>query len=950
VVCSIDALVESTLSSPRSAWTPEMVFDDFELIRPLGRGGMGQVWLARDRELHRNVAIKLILEENPSRQLRDRFLREARALARLSHPNVVPVYRIGKTGNTRYIAYEFIAGQSLDRLPRPVHWTAVLALGIGLARGLDAAHSMGILHRDIKPSNAVLSERGEVKLIDFGLAKLIEGDSNHPVVAEGRPTPVERPAAADPPPSPHESHGDDGESGSEPPPAPASSRVPKGRHPSPIASTMPAVGISQVGGQALTQPGKLLGTPAYMAPELWQEAAASVRSDLFALGMLLFELVVGELPHDKAPWPDMGITLTTRDMPPLSTRRPEVPLPLATIIDRCLRRDPARRPASAAEVQEALEEAQMAFVPGAKSGVRELQLKPDRVAVGASFARIRSRMNAFTVAFYERLFALAPGLRKLFPDDLGPQRDKLAQSLELAVSALPDATRFATLLEDLGERHRDLGIAEEHFAPFERALLETTGAFDEEFFDDDLAAAWQRTFVLMREAMLRGMRRSKGARSERPATPTSTPPSPDWPMTPRTRYAVRNDVSLAYQVFGEGPIDLLLLPGWISHIEIAWQHSCYASFLRRLGEIARVVLLDHRGTGLSDRGNELASMEDHVEDVVTVLDAAGVDRSVVVGFFGAAAQAALVASLHPERTRALVIHGGAARMVASSDYPWGQSSERYQQLTRDARQRWGEPVVLESDAAPSMAGNADFSAWLGRYLRTASSPGAALGSLRNWAEMDIRPFLPGIGTPTLVLHRSGDRFMPVGGGRHLAASIPGASMVVLPGDDHLPFVGDVERWLEELRAFLSQARHARSEAHPLRSIVAVDVSEDSELGDALPGVAREHAMDSVDGGGTQAWWCRGGECALRFSRAVLSLAAMQRVSLGLGITAAPSIDGDAKQALDKAIELARRAPTGGGLVTDVVRQLVMGRVPLAPTSRSGEHLLAVVGLSAWTRA
>src|SRR5262245_51426749 len=147
--------------------------DEFRLVRPLGRGGMGEVYLGHDTVLDRAVAIKLIGARNPDATSRERFLIEARAIARLSHPNVVTIYRVGATGDGRpFLVQELIRGKSLDQLPRPMPWREVCELAIGIARGLEAAHLRGILHRDVKPANVMLDEHGVARLLDFGLAKL----------------------------------------------------------------------------------------------------------------------------------------------------------------------------------------------------------------------------------------------------------------------------------------------------------------------------------------------------------------------------------------------------------------------------------------------------------------------------------------------------------------------------------------------------------------------------------------------------------------------------------------------------------------------------------------------------------------------------------------------------------------------------------------------------------
>src|SRR5262249_1828824 len=149
-------------------------FDEYRLIKRLGRGSMGQVWLAHDTVLDRLVAVKFISELPTHDAIRQRFLTEARAAARVQHPNIIAIYRVGEIGPRPYLISEYVRGDSLDRIARPVAWPRLLELAVGLARGLAAAHRRGVLHRDLKPANAILSETGEVKLLDFGLAKLVQ--------------------------------------------------------------------------------------------------------------------------------------------------------------------------------------------------------------------------------------------------------------------------------------------------------------------------------------------------------------------------------------------------------------------------------------------------------------------------------------------------------------------------------------------------------------------------------------------------------------------------------------------------------------------------------------------------------------------------------------------------------------------------------------------------------
>lgn len=294
--------------------------DEFQLIKPLGKGGMGVVYRARDTILDRNVAIKLIGVLDPNATARDRFLTEARAIARLSHPNVVSIYRVGTTSDGRpYLVQELVEGTSLDKLPRPVSWRRAIEYGLGIARGVAAAHRCGILHRDLKPANVMLDDKDHIRILDFGLAKLTTD-------APRERAAVQAPSALDP----------DRTADSPLGPAPTVA----------IGSPQPAT--------HQTVAGALIGTPRYLAPELWRGDPATVRSDVYAIGVLLFEMIAGEPPYPEHDMASLQDAVVNREPPKLATRA-DVPGWVGDLVDRCLARDPERRPASAIELGHGIE-------------------------------------------------------------------------------------------------------------------------------------------------------------------------------------------------------------------------------------------------------------------------------------------------------------------------------------------------------------------------------------------------------------------------------------------------------------------------------------------------------------------------------------------------------------------------------------------------------------------
>ncbi|WNG41896.1 SUMF1/EgtB/PvdO family nonheme iron enzyme [Archangium violaceum] len=292
---------------------------------------MGEVYLAQDTVLDRPVAVKFIASEMPDEAQRERFRTEARAIARVQHPNVVAVHRVGEVQHHPYLVSELVRGESLDRLPRPLPWQRVLAIGIGLARGLAAAHRRGVLHRDIKPANVMLSEEGELKLLDFGVAKLLDVASGP---AEPRPL-APRPTASKSPDMGHDMVEVERTVTCEPAPAAMAPRA------LPAAPPSPGTG--------------LVGTPLYLAPEIWRGEAATPRSDLYSLGVLLYELCSGTPPHVEDTLRALRDAVLHQSAVPLGRVAPQVDPALATIIDRCLAREPVERFASAEALREALE-------------------------------------------------------------------------------------------------------------------------------------------------------------------------------------------------------------------------------------------------------------------------------------------------------------------------------------------------------------------------------------------------------------------------------------------------------------------------------------------------------------------------------------------------------------------------------------------------------------------
>ncbi|HSC29015.1 MAG TPA: alpha/beta fold hydrolase [Vicinamibacterales bacterium] len=307
---------------------------------------------------------------------------------------------------------------------------------------------------------------------------------------------------------------------------------------------------------------------------------------------------------------------------------------------------------------------------------------------------------------------------------------------------------------------------------------------------------------------------------------------------PDTHYARSGDVNIAYQVIGGGPIDLVFVMGWVSHLDYFWAEPSFARFLTRLASFSRLILIDKRGTGLSDRVTELPTLEQRIDDVRAVMQEVGSNQAALVGVSEGGPMCALFAATYPEKTRALVMIGTYAKRIRDEDYPWAPTREEREVFHQQIRDGWGGPVGLE-ERAPSVADDPAFRAWWSTYLRMGASPGAALALTRMNAEIDIRAILPSIRVPTLVLHRTHDRCLKVEEGRYVASRVPGARFVELPGEDHLPFVGDQDAMLGEIERFIIEAPMLAPFDRVLSTILHADITASGDAAGFLELARRE---------------------------------------------------------------------------------------------------------------
>ena len=324
-------------------WRPPAQFEGYELTRLLGRGGMGEVHLARDSLLERPVAIKFISTPQVDAAARQRFLVEARAIARLQHPNVVAIYRIGMVQGYPYLVSEYVRGRSLQAWLRKLEPAALLRAAQDIAGALTSAHRQGIIHRDLKPANAIRGQDGRTKLLDFGIAKFVQTDGPALSGESGAPgepaaTPEAAAVAAD---------GEDATPALVPPAAPAAG--------GPIGAPEPSDWLgTEVDGGELTDPGMLMGSPRYAAPELWQGRPASFRSDIYSFGALIYALCSGQPPHPDKDLSRLRQQVLFRDARPLAELRDDLDPAFCAIVDRCLARAPEQRYADGNALRSAL--------------------------------------------------------------------------------------------------------------------------------------------------------------------------------------------------------------------------------------------------------------------------------------------------------------------------------------------------------------------------------------------------------------------------------------------------------------------------------------------------------------------------------------------------------------------------------------------------------------------
>lgn len=413
-------------------------------------------------------------------------------------------------------------------------------------------------------------------------------------------------------------------------------------------------------------------------------------------------------------------------------------------------------------------------------------------------------------------------------------------------------------------------------------------------------------------------------------------------MRPETRYTKVGGVHIAYQVFGNGSEDLVLVPGYMSNVDLWWDEPVVARFFEDLGRFCRVILFDKRGTGLSDPIDGAATLEDRMDDVRAVMDAVGSQRATIFGYSEGGAMSLLFAATHPERTRALVLAGSYACRGAKPDYPIGLDAEARNAFLATVETRWG-PFDIDR-RIPSLAGDPRFRAWWGKFMRGGCSVAAALAISRMNFEIDVRPVLSTVRVPTLILHSVRDAIVPVEHGRYMAERIPGATMLELDADDHVPFTETADAVVAQIETLLTGGHAPAIEDRVLGTIMFTDIvgstAQAGRLGDrawtdllaahdaAVRGALAAHRGREVNttGDGVVAMFdgpARAIRCGAAIRDAVAALGIHARVGIHTGECVLRG-EGIAGIAVHIAARIGALAKGGEILVSQTVRDLVVG--------------------------
>jgi class 3 adenylate cyclase len=305
---------------------------------------------------------------------------------------------------------------------------------------------------------------------------------------------------------------------------------------------------------------------------------------------------------------------------------------------------------------------------------------------------------------------------------------------------------------------------------------------------------------------------------------------------PEVEFAQSGDVSIAYRVVGDGPVDLVYVQGAFTHLDVYWELPAFRRYCERLGEFSRLILFDKRGMGMSDRVPGGTPLDVRMDDIRAVMDAAGSQSAAIMGESEGAPLGILFAAAHPERTRALILQGGEVRERTDEDWPWGDSTvEQFEATIATIADRWGKPATAPSKRIPSMIDDPGYTAiaeWWAKVQRNSATPSAWEAFARMAFDIDVRDIVPLVHVPALIIHATGDQVCHVENARWLAKNLPGARYVELPGEDHLPWFNP-DRTLAEIREFITGSREPEEPDRVLATILFTDVVGSTELATKL---------------------------------------------------------------------------------------------------------------------
>jgi class 3 adenylate cyclase len=426
---------------------------------------------------------------------------------------------------------------------------------------------------------------------------------------------------------------------------------------------------------------------------------------------------------------------------------------------------------------------------------------------------------------------------------------------------------------------------------------------------------------------------------------------------PPTQYARAGDISIAYQVVGDGPIDVVLVPGYVSHVEMLWDFPGAVRMIERMTSFARLIVFDKRGGGMSDPVAGAPILEERIDDVRAVMEAAGSERAVLLGVSEGVPMCLLFAATHPELVSALVLYGGMARSTWAPDYPWATPRDALLESSMEMA-----PYLLEGAAleimAPSIADDPQARQAFARYQRYATTPSMLQQNFLMFLDIDVRSILPSVEVPTLVLHRRGDMAVNRRAAEWMAGQIPGAQYVELPGSDHLLYVGDSDRVIDEVEEFLTGSRRAVEIDRILATVMFTDIVDSTQRASTMGDRAWRDLLDAQNdvlrhelnrfrgheiktlGDGMLATFdgpARAIRCALAITEAVRPLGIEVRVGLHTGEVELVGDDDVAGIAVHIAARVGAKATAGEVLVSGTVKDLVAGS-GIGFADR-GEHVL-----------